>query len=85
MRKIITMKTFMQELFYHFYGQAPQDDIIEKMRLELGEDLTNEQKKQLLRIIDRADELCDDIAFEAFTAGFKTAAGIAAEISHEIK
>jgi len=31
--------------------------------------------------VHRADEYCDDIALEAFRAGFKTAAGIASELA----
>lgn len=75
------METFMQELFDHFYGQPPKDNKAEKMRLELGKELTSDQKKMLLRITDRADEYCDDIALEAFRVGFKTAAGIASELA----
>lgn len=68
-------------LYNRFCGELPKQDAqAEALRCELGETLSPEQRKKLLKIIDLGIELCDDTAFASFVIGFRVASGIAAEL-----
>lgn len=74
---------YMKALWSHFYGRIPPDPISDELHHVLGEQLSKEQRKQLLRLVDSKNRHCEDVSLESFVAGFRLATGIAKEISGE--
>lgn len=69
-------KQRMAELFFH-YCKPTQDTVSEAMRQELNQQLTNEQRKQLLRLVDQKNEDRFQVAFSTFMVGFRLGADMA--------
>lgn len=69
-------KQRMAELFFH-YCKPPQDTVSETMRQELSQQLTDPQRKQLLRLVDQKNEDQFQVAFSTFMIGFRLGANMA--------
>ena len=70
------MADYMKALWEQFYGFVPSDTESEELRRNLSGQLTKEQRRLLLRIVDRKDLYCERVSQESFTAGFRLAWGI---------
>lgn len=75
------MTDYMKILWEQFYGFVPSDMESEELRRSLSGQLTNEQRRLLLRIVDRKDLYCERVSQESFADGFRLAWGIANELS----
>ncbi|MBQ3568952.1 MAG: hypothetical protein IJA25_08470 [Anaerotignum sp.] len=74
------MADYMKTLWEQFYGFVPSDVETEELRRSLSGQLTKEQRRLLLRIVDRKDLYCERVSQESFMAGFRLAWGIAGEL-----
>ena len=74
------MSDYMTALFLRFCGSPEQDPEAEALARELREQLGKEQRRTLLKLIDRSNSHCEAQAEAAFIAGFRLAAGIAMEL-----
>ncbi len=72
---------YLTELFYRFGGYEGTDTEFECICHDLREQLTKDQRKILLRLIDREIEFGEQAAFDSFARGFKLAAELAAELT----
>lgn len=75
------MADYMKVLWEQFYGFVPSDAESEELRRSLSGQLTKEQRRLLLRIVDRKDLYCERVSQESFVAGFRLAWVIANELS----
>ena len=73
------MNDYMKALIDQFYTPMP-DRETEQLQHSLGEQLTVEQRKLLLRIIDAKNLYCENATLDSFIAGFRLAADIAKEL-----
>ena len=73
------MADYMKALWEQFYGFVPSDMESEDLRRSLSGQLTKEQRRLLLRIVDRKNLYCERVSQESFTAGFRLAWGIVSE------
>ena len=71
---------YLKRLWSQFYGIPPHNDKAEAMRMELSHQISNEQRKKVLAIVDSYDSHCEAVSFESFVAGFRLAIGAAAEL-----
>ena len=74
------MADYMKALWEQFYGFVPSDMESEELRRNLSGQLTKEQRRLLLRIVDRKNLYCERVSQESFAAGFRLAWGIANEL-----
>ena len=74
------MNDYMTALYLRFCGSPEQDPEAEALARELREQLSKEQRRALLKLIDRSNSHCEAQAEAAFIAGFRLAAGIAMEL-----
>ena len=74
------MNNYMKTLMDQFYT-PPIDTETTRLHQALGEQLTKEQRKLLLRIIDEKNLYCENATLDSFIAGFRLAAGIARDLS----
>ena len=74
------MKDYMTALFLRFCGSPEQDPEAEAMAHTLRERLDREQRRTLLKLIDRYNAYCEAQTEAAFISGFRLAAGIALEL-----
>ena len=70
----------MTALFLRFCGSPEQDPEAEALAQELREHMNKEERRMLLRLVDRCNSYCEAQAEAAFIAGFRLAAGIAMEL-----
>ena len=74
------MKDYMTALYLRFCGSPEQDPEAEALAQQLRERLDKEQRRVLLKLIDRNNSYCEAQAEAAFIAGFRLAAGIAMDL-----
>ena len=74
------MNDYMTALYLRFCGPPEQDPEAEDLARELREQVGKEQRRTLLKLIDRSNSHCEAQAEAAFIAGFRLAAGIAMEL-----
>ena len=74
------MNDYMKALMDQFYA-PPIDTETSRLQQTLGNQLTKEQRKQLLRLIDEKNAYCETATLDSFIAGFHLAAGIAKALS----
>ena len=74
------MKDYMTALYLRFCGSPEQDPEAEELAQQLRERLDKEQRRALLKLVDRCNSYCEAQAEAAFIAGFRLAAGIAMEL-----
>lgn len=74
------MNDYMKALMDEFY-EPSIDTETPRLQHALGEQLTKEQRKLLLRIIDEKNLYCENATLDSFIAGFRLAAGIARDLS----
>ena len=80
------MLDYMCGLQKAFYREPDCRDLqkeIDRLHQELIRELDKEQRRKLLRLLDMTLEMQDRIALANFTAGFRLAGGIAAELQRE--
>ena len=77
----------MNELLYELYNKLYTPLAMSKQRAEiyhchhkLIEVLDKPERKLLLTIMDRKDEIADELAFDSFICGFKLALQISTEL-----
>ena len=70
----------LQAKFFHAPCFPDLEQEITTLRNELAQKMDREDKRKLLKLGDLADELSSRLILAGFTAGFKLAAGIAAEL-----
>ena len=71
---------YLTQLYNCFSGKFGQSKEAEKIRQKLSGQLSQEQRRLLLAYSDELYAYCDEISFRSFVAGFRLAAGIAAEL-----
>ena len=76
------MADYMKALWEQFYGFVPSDVESEELRGSLSGQLTREQRRLLLRIVDRKNLYCEQVSQESFAAGFRLALGIVGELRY---
>lgn len=74
------MNDYMTALYLRFCGSPEQDPEAEELAQQLRERMDKEQRRTLLKLIDRYNACCEAQAEAAFIAGFRLAAGIAMEL-----
>ena len=74
------MKDYMTALYLRFCGSPEQDPEAEALAQNLRERLDREQRRTLLKLIDRYNTYCEAQTEAAFIAGFRLAAGIAMDL-----
>ena len=74
------MKDYMTALYLRFCGSPEQDPEAETLARQLRERLDKEQRRTLLKLIDRYNACCEAQAEAAFISGFRLAAGIAMDL-----
>ena len=74
------MKDYMTALYLRFCGSPEQDPEAEDLARQLRERLDKEQRRTLLKLIDRYNACCEAQAEAAFIAGFRLATGIAMDL-----
>lgn len=74
------MKHGLMELYWHFYKESSESDELTEVGKDLAAQLSKEQKKLLLKMIDLNAKHLDDETFAAFEAGFKLASCLACEL-----
>ena len=74
------MKDYMTALYLRFCGSPEQDPEAEALAQTLRERLDREQRRTLLKLIDRNNSYCEAQAEAAFIAGFRLAAGIVMDL-----
>lgn len=72
---------YMRALWDMFYERTEEDSITRELHDELREHLDAEERKQLLRLIDRKNMYIEVVSLESFIAGFRLAVGMATELS----
>ena len=77
----------MNELLYELYNKLYTPPAMTKQRTEiyhchhkLIDALDRPERKLLLTIMDRKDEIADELAFDSFICGFKLALQISTEL-----
>lgn len=75
------MANYMKAMWEQFYGFIPSDMESEELRRSLSGQLTKEQRRLLLRIVDRKNLYCEWVSQESFAAGFRLAWGIMNDLS----
>ena len=71
----------LQAKFFHAPSFPDLEQEITALHDELVQKMDREDRRKLLELGDLTDELSSRITLAGFTAGFKLAAGIAAELS----
>lgn len=71
----------LQAKFFHAPCFPDLEQEITTLRKELAQKMDREDMRKLLKLGDLEDELSSRLILAGFTAGFKLAAGIAAELS----
>ena len=74
------MADYMKVLMERFYTPT-LDTETDRLQHSLGAQLNQEQRRQLLRIIDMKNAYCETAMLDSFIAGFRLAVGIAIELS----
>ena len=74
------MKDYMTALYLRFCGSPEQDSEAEELAQQLRERMDKEQRRTLLKLIDRYNAFCETQAEAAFIAGFRLAAGITMDL-----
>lgn len=77
------MADYMKMLWEQFYGFVPSDAESEELRRSLSGQLTKEERRLLLRIVDRKNLYCERVSQESFAAGFRLAWGIVSELKKD--
>ena len=77
------MADYMKALWEQFYGFVLSDVESEALRRSLSGQLTKEQRRLLLRIVERKDLYCEQVSQESFAAGFRLAWGIFSEFGKD--
>lgn len=70
---------YMRALWVQFCTELPQNEDLERLHRRLRDSLSQNQRRQLLRLIDDASAYCEEVSLRSFVAGFQLAAGIARE------
>ena len=73
--------TYMRKLLYTFGPDLHLPDVLMAEHKEISQQLNKEQQKQMLELIDTYDTYYEEIALQAFMAGFKLAGMIELEIA----
>ena len=68
--------------FYSFQGDVEMIREIDSRHRALSAELSKEQRRTLLKIIDTKDSLAEIQAIDSFIRGFQLAARLAAELQH---
>ena len=82
----MAMMDYMRGLQQAFFKEPDCRELqreIERLHQELVEGKDKSERRKLLRLLDAMHELRDRIALANFVAGFRLAAGIAAELGEE--
>lgn len=80
------MLNYMRGLQQAFFREPECPELhseIERLHQELAEGKDKSERRKLLQLLDAMHELRDRIALANFIAGFRLAAGIAAELGAE--
>lgn len=72
---------YMRKLLYTFGPDLHLPEILRLEHKEISQQLNKEQQKQLLELIDTYDTYYEEIALQAFIAGFELAGMIGLEIA----
>jgi len=70
------MTEFLYELYHQLYTPltlAKQKAVIYECHHKLIDGLDKPERKSLLTLMDRKDEIADELAFDSFVCGFKLA------------
>ena len=73
------MYEYLQALHQRFFREPKHTDLHEEIK-KLRQELEDNLRKLLLRLLDVQDYLKNDVSLESFAADFKLAAGIAKEL-----
>ena len=73
--------TYMRKLLYTFGPDLHLPDVLMAEHKEMSQQLNKEQQKQMLELIDTYDTYYEEIAMQAFMAGFELAGMIGLEIA----
>ena len=72
---------YMRKLLYTFGPDLHLQDVLMADHKEISQQLNKEQQKQMLELIDTYDTYYEEIALQAFMAGFELASMIGLEIA----
>lgn len=72
---------YMRKLLYTFGPDLHLPDVLMAEHKEISQQLNKEQQKQMLELIDTYDTYYEEIALQAFMAGFELASMIGVEIA----
>ena len=72
---------YMRKLLYTFSPDLHLTDVLMSEHKEISQQLNKEQQKQMLELIDTYDTYYEEIALQAFMAGFELAGMIGLEIA----
>ena len=72
---------YMRKLLYTFGPDLHLPDVLMAEHKEISQQLDKEQQKQMLELIDTYDTYYEEIALQAFMAGFELASMIGLEIA----
>ena len=73
--------TYMRKLLYTFGPDLHLPDVLMMEHKEISQQLNKEQQKQMLELIDTYDTYYEEIALQAFMAGFELASMVGLEIA----
>lgn len=72
---------YMRKLLYTFGPDLHLPDVLMAEHKEISQQLNKEKQKQMLELIDTYDTYYEEIALQAFMAGFELASMIGLEIA----
>ena len=80
------MYEYMRGLHQQFFKEPEFPELrqeLNELHQELTEDRPKDERRKLLKLVDLAAELRDEISLASFTAGFRLAWGIIGELNIE--
>ena len=78
------MNEMLKALYDSFYEKLPATQLraeIERCHQELIEKLEKPEKRLVLQIIDRKDQIAEDLSIDSFIAGFRLAWKLSQELN----
>ena len=78
------MDEMLKALYDSFYEKLPATQLkaeIERCHQELIEKLDKPERRQVLQIIDRKDQIAEDLSIDSFIAGFHLAMRMSQELN----
>ena len=74
---------YLRGLWNNFCGSPPGDPVSDELYRHLSRHLAEEQRKDLLKLVDCQSAYTEEVSLESFVAGFRLAAGIAMELDRK--